>query len=120
MTEERLTGDVAAAPEDPCASCPYAAVDRAFCRWPHRCLFHGDGVQAWLVGLSPGSAPLRWTGPAARLTLTVTHGEARVRRGDRHSRLRHGESLTVPPGERVSLGADEEADVLVLVSFVAE
>jgi hypothetical protein len=86
-----------------------------FRHWPHRCVFLGDGIQAWLIGLKAGALPL----PLAldeSLTLIVTFGEATVIAGGDPSHLVQGQFLATPAGTVTQIDTDRGADVLLLMT----
>lgn len=83
--------------------------------WPHRCVFLGEGIQAWLVGLTARSVPLALAFHAG-LTLIVTYGEIEVVCGGYPSCLGQGQSLVVSGGEMTQIDTGTEADVLVVIA----
>lgn len=106
-----------AGPGGPCSGCPYAERKRLFCHWPHRCVFQGNNVEAWLVGMSGEDLPLVLCTPAS-LLLTVTHGDVEVESAGETARLGHGQSLALPRGAEARIHSGVEADVLLVLSFV--
>lgn len=83
--------------------------------WPHRRLFLGASVEAWLIGLTTG-APRLSADFQTTVSVTVTSGEAEISAGNTATRLAEGQSATFPPATPLRIVTREFADVLLLLT----
>lgn len=97
-----------------CRICPLSEAGQRLCHWPHRCVFSGDGIQAWLVGLTSIHLPMVLLLDAC-LTLIVTFGEVDVTCGGNAHHLSHGQSLALPRATAVEVRAPAQADLLLMM-----
>ncbi len=82
---------------------------------PHRCLFRNHCVEAHLVGLSGNAARFDACLPVD-LRLIVTYGSVCAHVGTCLRRLQEGDQLEVPPSCPLQLSAEEQADVILVMS----
>ena len=109
--------EVAVSSPAACILCPLAEASSHLCHWPHRCVFSGDGIQAWLVGVTHSSLPIALFIDAS-LTLIVTFGEADVTCLGIAHHLLHGQSFAIPAATAVKVHTHAQADLLLLMTAV--
>lgn len=100
-----------------CNLCPLVEAAAYLRSWPHRCVFSGDGIQAWLIGLTARSAPLNFLSRAS-LNLIVTFGKMDVICSDAVHGLTHGRTLAIEPATAVQIQTVTQADLLLVMTVV--
>lgn len=85
--------------------------------WPHRRLFLGASVEAWLIGLTSDSPALAATFTTAA-SITVTSGRAHIRLPGNAAplSLTEGQGAAFQPHSALRIATGDFADVLLLLT----